>query len=80
MPRNIRAFFMYGGEIENSWRKVRVTTEKMAKIQLLSSMFFCFKCFTDLLIPLPNNQRVDFEEEESINYFEQKCVCYGFYK
>ena len=43
-------------------------------------MFFCFKCFTDLLIPPASNQQVDFEEEESINYFEQKCVSYGFYK
>ena len=53
----------------------------MAKTQPPSSMFFCFKCFTGLLIPLANNQLVDFEKEESLqNYFEQKCVCYGFYK
>ena len=52
MPRNIREFLMYGGKIENSWRKVHVTTEKMAKTQQPSSKFFCSKCFTDLLIPL----------------------------
>ena len=54
---------------------MRVTTEKLAKTQALSSKFFCSKCFTGLLIPLANNQRVHFEEEESLqNYFEQKCV------
>ena len=52
----------------------------MAKTQPPSSKFFCLKCFTGLLIPVANNQQVDFEKEESINYFEQKCVCYGFYK
>ena len=44
----------------------------MAKAQPSSSKLFCF---TGLSIPLGNNL---FEEEESINYFEEKCVCYGF--
>ena len=55
-------------------REKCVTTEKMAKAQPSSSKLFCF---TGLLIPLGNNL---FEEEESINYFEEKCVCYGFNK
>ena len=49
-----------------------VTTEKMAIAQPSSSKLFCF---TGLLITLGNSL---FEEEESINYFEVKCVCYGF--
>ena len=49
-----------------------MTTEKMAIAQPSSSKLFCF---TGLLIPLGNSL---FEEEESINYFEVKCVCYGF--
>ena len=42
--------------------------------KLPSSKLFCF---TGLLIPLGNNL---FQEEESINYFEEKCVCYRFNK
>ena len=74
MPRNIGEFFKHGGKIENWQRKVCVTTEKMAKAQPSSSKLFCF---SGLLIPLGNNL---FEEEESIKYFEEKCVCYGFNK
>ena len=53
--------------------KVFVTTEKMPKH---SHLRVCFS----VLSVLPTNQQVDFEEEESINYCEQKCVSYGFYK
>ena len=40
MPRNIREFFKYGGKIENSERKVCLTTDKMAKAQPSSSKLF----------------------------------------
>ena len=64
------------------WKKLKNVCDNRenAKTQPPSSMFFCFKCFADLSIPLASNQQVDFEEEESINYLEQKCVSYGFYK
>ena len=45
-----------------------MTTENMAKAQPSSSKLFCF---TGLLIPLGNDL---FEEEKSINYFEEKCI------
>ena len=78
MPRNIREFLMYGSKIENSWRKVRVTTKKLAKTQPPSSKFFCSKCFTGLLIPLADNQRVHFEEEESNKLFRTKMFLLWF--
>ena len=46
----------------------------MAKAQPSSSKRFCF---TGLFIPVGKNL---FEEEESIKYFEEKCVCYVFNK
>ena len=43
-----------------------------------SSKFFCSKCFTGLLIPLADNQRVHFEEEESNKLFRTKMFLLWF--